>query len=260
MSQHYDVVGIANRGSGLKEVEEAEGIRTIRVDMMRNISPFKDIVSLYKLVKIFKKEKPFLVHSHTPKAGTLSMLAARLAGIDNRWHTIAGMPLLETTGTKRKILNAVERFTYANATKILPNSKGLYDIILNEGFATSDKLEVIGNGSSNGINTAHFDPQLISEEERSQLKTSLQYDENAIIFIFIGRLVKDKGINELVEAFVKLNKENSHCKLLFVGLYENGLDPLKSKTQKHIEQHKDITFVGRQSDVRPYLAIFRRSN
>ncbi len=255
MNQYYDIVGVANKGSGLKEVAENEGVRTIRIDMNRNISPFHDISALYRLYRLFKKEKPFLVHSHTPKAGTLSMLAAKLAGIKNRWHTIAGMPLLEVRGMKRRILNTVERFTYSNATRILPNSKGLYDIILQEQFTTANKLQIIGNGSSNGVNVTYFDPEIFTSENNQQLRQSLNYSKDDIVFIFIGRLVKDKGINELIEAYVKLHQQYSNCKLLLVGLYENKFDPLKAETQHHIDNHEGINFVGRKSDVRPYLAI-----
>ena len=107
-------------------------------------------------------EKPHIVHTHTPKAGTLGMLAARFAGVPHRLHTIAGLPLLETQGLKRKLLNTVEKLTYACSTLILPNSFAMQDIVLEEKFCKKEKLRVIGNGSSNGIDTDHYNKKKVT--------------------------------------------------------------------------------------------------
>ena len=112
MSKHYEIVGVASEKEYLDKVAIDEGIRTIHVKMTRTITPLKDLKALFKLYIIFKKEKPFVVHTHTPKAGTLGMMAAKLAGVPQRLHTIAGLPLLETKGLKRKLLNLVEKLTY----------------------------------------------------------------------------------------------------------------------------------------------------
>jgi len=215
-----------------------------------------DLIAVYELYKVFKKEKPFIVHSHTPKAGTLGMLAAFLAKVPHRLHTIAGLPLVEATGFKRRLLNTVERITYSCATQIYPNSFGLKDIILKEGFTTENKLKVIANGSSNGIDTSIFDPKNFSDsEENLALRASLNIDENDFVFIFIGRLVTDKGINELITAFEKLQKKQTRIKLLLVGTFEQKLDPLKKKTFNAIKNNSSIIFTGWIDDVRPYLAI-----
>lgn len=255
MNQHYEIIGVATSGIGIDQVREREGIQTIAIDMTRHISPIQDLIATYKLYKLIKKEEPFAVHTHTPKAGTLGMLASRLAGVKHRLHTIAGMPLLVEKGIKRKILNVVEKFTYKNATVVLPNSNGLYNIIIEKKLAKPEKLKVIGNGSSNGINTTHFNSINISDEDKRNLRGSLNYSDDDIIFIFIGRLVKDKGTNELIQAFCELNGANNKCKLLLVGLYEQHMDPLNKNTSDLIESNDAINFVGRQADVRPYLAI-----
>lgn len=255
MNEHYQIVGVASKGGGIQEVRDHEGVRTIAVNMTRTISPFNDLISVVKLYKLIKKEKPFIVHTHTPKAGTLGILAARIAGVKHRLHTVAGMPLLETNGIKRFVLNTVERFTYYNATLILPNSYGLYDIILQQNFTSEDKLKIIGRGSSNGIDTNYFDPNNIQRDEKERLRHDLSFNEDDIVFIFIGRLVKDKGTTELISAFCELHNTRKNCKLLLVGLYESHIDPLNEETNKMIENHEAITFVGRKSDVRPYLAV-----
>jgi glycosyltransferase involved in cell wall biosynthesis len=255
MSQYYEVVGITSPGEEIKDVVNDEGIRVIEVEMTRTISPIKDLVSLWKIYKLIKKEKPFIVHSHTPKAGTLGMMAAKLAGVPNRLHTIAGLPLLVATGAKRKLLDFVEKITYACATKIYPNSLGLKNIIIQNGYTKPSKLKVIANGSSNGIDVNHFSIENISEETKATLREELNIIEDDIVFVFVGRLVTDKGINELISAFKKLSADYQNIKLLLVGTFESELDPLHDSTLNEIESNNNIINVGWQTDVRPYFAI-----
>ena len=184
------------------------------------------------------------------------MLAAKLAGVPHRLHTVAGLPLMEATGTKRTILNFVEKLTYSCATKVYPNSKGLYDFILKEHFTTTEKLKVIGNGSSNGIDTEYFSATQISEDQKQELRHELGINESDFVFVFVGRLVKDKGINELVKAFKNIKQSYSKSiKLLLVGPLESNLDPLLPETLQEIEENPDMITVGFQQDVRPYFAI-----
>ncbi len=255
MNQHFNVIGVASDGYALTETVQNEGIETHAIEMTRTITPLKDLKATYKLYKFFKKEKPFIVHTHTPKAGTVGMLAARLAGVPHRLHTIAGLPLLEAKGFKRKVLDLVEKITYNNATKVYPNSLGLYDIAIQNKYAKASKLKVIGNGSSNGIDTNHFDTNLVTDEAKNELRKELGFTKDDFVFVFIGRIVKDKGVNELVNVFSKLNKIKDNCKLLLVGPYENSLDPILKQTQTLIEENEQIISVGWQKDVRPYVAI-----
>lgn len=254
MSDYFDITAVSSAdGDYLHKVAEREGVSFYPIEMTRAITPAADLKALFSMVKFLRHEKPLIVHSHTPKAGTIGMLAARIAGVPIRLHTVAGMPLMEITGTKRKLLNAVEKVTYAAATKVLPNSFGLKDIILDNKFTTADKLHVIGQGSSNGINTGYFDPVLFSEAERAKLRNELEIKPDDFVFIFVGRLVKDKGIEELVEAFINLDKPES--KLLLVGSLESELDPLSERTLDEIQQNPNIIMAGWQSDVRPYFAV-----
>lgn len=255
MSDYYKVIGVSSSGEEIKTVEEQEGIETHVVEMTRNISPIQDLKSAYQLYKYLKKEKPFIVHTHTPKAGTLGMLAARFARIPNRLHTIAGLPLLEATGAKRKLLNLVEKVTYANATLILPNSFGLMEIIKDHKFTNDKKLKIIGKGSSNGIDTEYFKKSNISQKQQKTLKQELNISDDDFVFIFVGRLVADKGINELISAFSTISKTNTKIKFLLVGPFETELDPLSAETLAELEINKNIISAGWQYDVRPYFAI-----
>ncbi len=251
----FDVIGISSRGEALENVARQEQVRTIAVEMTRTMSPVKDIQSVWNLYRIFKREKPLIVHTHTPKAGTVGMLAAWLAGVPHRLHTVAGLPLLVARGKKRKLLDLVEKLTYGWATMVYPNSYGLYDIIVQNKYTTKKKLKVIGKGSSNGIDTSHFDPSLISEEQKQQLRESLGIQPGDFVYVFVGRMVKDKGINELVAAFSRIHKEHPATKLVLVGNFERHLDPLFPETEKEIETNHGIVAAGFQKDVRPYFAM-----
>ena len=258
-SNGFDVKGVSSEGEELKEVRENEGIVMEAINMSRKITPFQDLKSLWKMWNFLRKEKPQIVHTHTPKAGIIGMLAARLAGVPHRLHTVAGLPLMEATGTKRKILNIVEKLTYSSATRVYPNSKGLYDFILQNNFTQSNKLKIIANGSSNGINTIFFSLAQVSEIERVTLREKLNIQPDDFVFVFVGRIVSDKGINELIKAFSELqtaeNNELTGIKLLLVGGLESDLDPLNPKTLAEINQNKDIISAGFQQDVRPFFAI-----
>ena len=257
-SNGFDVKGVSSEGEELREVHENEGIAVEAITMSRKITPFQDLKSLWQMWNFLRKEKPQIVHTHTPKAGIIGMLAARLAGVPHRLHTVAGLPLMEATGTKRKILNFVEKLTYSSATRVYPNSKGLYDFILQNNFTQSNKLKIIANGSSNGIDTTFFSPDQVTELERVTLREKLNIQPDDFVFVFVGRIVSDKGINELIKAFSELQTvENKPAgiKLLLVGGLENDLDPLNPETLAEINQNKDIISVGFQQDVRPFFAI-----
>ena len=258
-SNGFDVKGVSSEGEELREVHENEGIAVEAITMSRKITPFQDLKSLWEMWNFLRKEKPQIVHTHTPKAGIIGMLAARLAGVPHRLHTVAGLPLMEAIGTKRKILNFVEKLTYSSATRVYPNSKGLYDFILQNNFTQSNKLKIIANGSSNGIDTTFFSPDQVTETERVTLREKLNIQPDDFVFVFVGRIVSDKGINELIKAFSQLqaveNNEPAGIKLLLVGGLENDLDPLNPETLAEINQNKDIISVGFQQDVRSFFAI-----
>jgi glycosyltransferase involved in cell wall biosynthesis len=255
VSEYYNVLAVSSAEKELEEVRIEEGVRVAPINMTRSITPLKDLHALWRLYKLFKKERPLIVHTHTPKAGLLGMMAGKIAGVPIRMHTVAGLPLMESKGVKRILLEFIERITYLCAHKVYPNSKNLEQFILKNRFCNNAKLSVIGNGSSNGINTDYFQltPDVVSAA--NAIRKDLDIKDADFVFVFIGRLVKDKGIQELVEAFLKINRENNQVKLLLVGPFEQALDPLPESTLQAINQNKSIKHVGFKQDVRPFLAL-----
>lgn len=255
MNSFYEVTAVSSAKENLQKIGESQEVNTFHLGMTRKITPIQDFIAIVKLFFYLKNKKPFIVHTHTPKAGLVGMIASKLANIPIRLHTVAGLPLMEATGSKRKLLDFVEKLTYMCATKVYPNSNGLYDFILENDFTKKDKLKVIANGSSNGINTSYFDPKLFSNKDITTLQNNLGINPEDFVFIFVGRIVADKGINELILAFERLSSEVDNVKLLLVGPLESDLDPLTPKTLRVIADDKKIISVGFQNDVRSFFAI-----
>ncbi|TQI70433.1 glycosyltransferase involved in cell wall biosynthesis [Gramella sp. Hel_I_59] len=255
MSQHYQVIAIAAEEKRLEKYGVDNNVETYTVELTRAITPIADLKAVFKLTSFLLKEKPLIIHSHTPKAGIISMLAGLLAGVPIRLHTVAGLPLLEVSGTKRRILDSVEKLTYKLAHKVFPNSFELKNIILDLEYANESKLKVLGNGSSNGIDTTYFDPQRFTEDFKSDLRAALSIPQEDIVFVFVGRLVKEKGIEELVRAFNGLRFSTPKCSLLLIGPFEQDLDPISDEIIQEIENNPKIVTTGYELDVRPYFAI-----
>ncbi|MEZ4874795.1 MAG: glycosyltransferase family 4 protein [Flavobacteriaceae bacterium] len=255
MKDYFELTAVSSEKTRLEAFAKNEGVASFYLPLTRKITPFKDLLAVYKLYLFLRKTKPSIVHSHTPKAGVVGMMAAWMARVPHRLHTVAGLPLMEASGLKRKLLVVIEIVTYRFATKVYPNSKGLKDFILSENLIGRSKISIIGKGSSNGIDTHYFSKALFNEHTKDQLRKSLSFSKEDFVFVFVGRLVKDKGIVELVNAFSALSIEMEKAQLLLVGPLETELDPLPSETLATIEQHPNIRSLGYQQDVRPYFAI-----
>lgn len=255
MNQFYDVIAVSSEYEYLKNCAEKEKVDFFHIEMTRKITILKDLKSLIKFCVFLTKNVPEIVHSHTPKAGIIGMLGAKIAGIPIRIHTVGGLPVMEANGFKKKVLLFIEKLTYKCSTFVYVNSKGLEDYILSNKLTSQNKIRVLGNGSTNGINTEYFSEKNIDLNLKNSLREELNISIEDFVYIFVGRLVADKGINELLIAFKNLSNKNKHIKLLLVGPLESDLDPLNARSLDEIANNKNIKFVGFQKDVRPYFAI-----
>ena len=234
----YEVVALSSPDADLQQVGEREGVRTIGVPMERRISPLKDLVSLVRLIWVLRKEKPDMVHSMTPKAGLLCMMAAKMAGVPVRVHTFTGLVWPTSTGLIRQILIWTDKLTCACATHVIPEGEGVKQDL--QRCITRKPLKVLGYGNVKGIDLQYWK------------RTAPAEPHETVTFIFVGRLVREKGINELVAAFVQLTKRYPQTRLLLVGPYEEKIDPLMPETMRLIDECEAIEAVGSQTDVRPF--------
>lgn len=314
----FEVGILSSSGSSWNSLDiYGDSISRHIIEMERHIAPWKDLKALVKIVRLFRKEKPDLVHSMTPKAGLLCMIAGKLTGVPIRIHTFTGLVFPTSLGLKRKILMVTDWLTCACASHIIPEGEGVKRDLLNNGI-TRKPISVLGKGSCVGIDldkfkrtpdienqaqrirnhikqNSHFiqccdiscqntkisEPQrekiplfdnlvlknLTRDQRRPRDSSSIYRSQNStppppvvkdgegvFIFIAVGRLVGDKGINELVAAFSKLNKEIPNTRLVLVGREEPDLDPLSQETIIEIESNLSIVAIGQQEDVRPWLA------
>jgi glycosyltransferase involved in cell wall biosynthesis len=254
LNKFYEVIAVSGQDKFLENVKKREKVNTESVAMYRSISPIKDFISLVKLFLLFKKQKPLIVHSITPKAGLLSMIASYFAGVPIRIHTFTGLTFPTRTGVLKKVLILMDKILCFFATAIYPEGEGVKQDLIKYKI-TNKSLNVIANGNVNGIDLDYYNENNFSNDQKKSLKNNLKISSFDFVFIFVGRLVSDKGINELIVAFERLQNEKSNIKLLLVGDFESALDPLLPKSIKSIESNKDIVAVGFQKDVRPFFAI-----
>jgi glycosyltransferase involved in cell wall biosynthesis len=256
MKEHgFEVIMVSADGEGREDVIIQEGCEHRIIPMTRKITPFADIKSLWKLYKLFKKERPDIVHSHTPKAGLLSMIAAKFAGVKIRVHTIAGLRFMTSTGATRKLLIQMEKLTARFATHVWPNSFSLLKYIKDNKLVPSNKLEVIGGGSSNGIRLSRFSSAALNTDHLKEVKELVRYDEKNTYLLCVGRIVKDKGIEELTRSFLKLYEQNKQLRLILVGSFEDELDPLSADIKKLIKDHPAIILTGWREDVEYFMPL-----
>lgn len=253
LSIDNEIVAVSSPGKLLNELAKDQTCRCIAVPMERSISPLKDIVSLYRLIKVFSKEKPDMVHSMTPKAGLLSMMAAWITRVPVRIHTFTGLVFPTSTGLKRRILMLTDWITCACATHIIPEGEGVKQDLINNGI-TKKELKVLGYGNVKGIDLTYYSHSQEITFKADVIRKALEIEKNHLAFLFIGRLVGDKGIHELIEAFENIQSKYTNVHLILVGPEEPQLDPLKEETRMKISKLPTVHKVGEIPDVRPWYA------
>lgn len=244
----FDVTLVSSPGSELKKIADTEKVKFKSIAMKREISLKDDILSFSKFLWLFSTQRPDVIHCNTPKASLLSLVAGYMTRTPNRIYYIHGLRYEGATGKKRKLLKNIEKLNCFCATDIVAVSHGIKQKV--EQQLTKKPVRVIHNGSANGLDINEFsnhnyNAKIIREE--------YGISENDFVFGFVGRLVKDKGIGELVGAFNQL--EQKDIKLILVGKYEPDLDPLSQETLQIIKSNPNIIEVGFQKDVKKFLSI-----
>lgn len=254
LNEYFNVIAVSGEDYHLLQVIEREKVNTVSISIKREISILHDLISLVKLYLLFKKEQPLIVHSITPKAGLLSMVAAYFAGVPIRIHTFTGLIFPSKTGVMKRLLITMDRILCKFATHIYPEGQGVKTDLLRFKITTKP-LKVLANGNINGIDLEYFNSENIPKKTLQELRISFGIEPNDFVFIFIGRLVTDKGINELIAAFSKLSKVKNNIKLLLVGPLEKEKNPISKETLFEIQHNSKIISTGYQDEVRDYFAL-----
>ena len=241
---------LSSPGEQLDLMGKKYNVKTHALEMYRRLSPLKDLKSLRQLIKVFRNEKPYMVHSMTPKAGLLCMMAARLTKVPVRVHTFTGLVWPTEHGWKRKLLMFTDKITCACATHVIPEGEGVKNDLLNN-HITKKPIRVLGFGNVMGVDMVRFSRRPEVEEKAKAIA-----DASAFTFVFVGRIVKDKGINELCSAFERLNKQHPNTRLFMVGNFEDDIDPISDQSRNIINNTPAIQAVGPQygDDLLAYYA------
>ena len=250
----WEVLMVSADGKEINEIVKKEGCPHEVIPFTRKITPLQDLACLWQLYNLIKREKPDIVHTHTPKAGLLGMLAAKLAGVKIRIHTVAGLPYMVAEKQKKSLLVKIEKLTYSWATHVWPNSRSLKRFIVDENLVGQEKLKVIGNGSSNGVDLEKFNRGVLKENHLVAATMRIMPGDNDFIILAVGRLVKDKGIEELVTAFLD-SKISERSKLVLLGSFEQELNPIDEEIVRKIKDHPRIVQIEWTDHVAHYLAL-----
>ncbi len=256
MSEHgFDVTMISSDGWELPGVIALEGCPHIEIALSRKLSPIADAFAIFKLYLIFKKIKPHIIHSENLKANLAGPIAGFFAGVPVRIQTMAGLVSPTKKGFKGWLIRQAEILSFKFATDVWPNSHSSLEYMLRTKMVSAKKTTVIGRGSTNGIDLERFNLNAIKNELLEPIKRSVDYNETDQILLFAGRMVKDKGVEELVAVFERLQHEFPHIKLVLLGPLEADLDPLKNKTVESIRDNDRIVHIKWTDEVEYYLSI-----
>ena len=250
----WDVHVVSSPGEHLDRVAKRDPVQAHALSMTRRISPLADFVALLRLLILLLRLRPQIVHAHTPKASLLGMTAAWLLRVPVRIYHLHGLRLATSTGWKLRLLSAVERLTCRMATQVLAVSPSLRDAAVELGICRASKIKVLGHGSINGVDAlGRFSPANIAPGSRDRIRRQNGIEPGATVVGFLGRLVPDKGLCELVEAFERCAEKYPAAHLLLVGPHEAKTALPASLTRK-VEDHPRISCVGETVDPPPYLA------
>ena len=251
LSNDFDLVAISSDRYALEQFGNEEGIKTYCIPMKRVISLWDDFGSLIRFLVFFRRTRTDIVHGNTPKASFLSMVAAKLTGVSTRIYMCHGLRYQGYSGPMRSLLKIMERISCYCSTTVLCVSNGVKKALIADRICKASKLKVVGNGSVNGIDIEKFCRKNVPMENHS----TMMKVKKEFIFCFVGRIVKDKGVNELVAAFKQLVGLYNDIKLVIVGSFEDSGNSVATITRSEIESNPNIRYLGKQKDVRPFMCM-----
>ncbi len=250
LSHYFDVQLATSEDAYFNDVI-SEGVPVHVVKMVRRISVLKDLISLWDMYRLLRRIRPDIVHSYTPKAGLVSILAAFLTRVPVRVHTFTGLLWPTASGFRKKLLMAMDRLLCFCATHVVPEGLGVQDDLI-YGAITHKHLQVIGYGNIAGVDVAHYcrDADGVGLSS-SILREELCIQASQFVYIYVGRICRDKGLAELMSAFAALP---DHCRLLIVGDFDTS-DPVSVATKHAFQNDRRVHLLGFQRDIRPALGL-----
>jgi glycosyltransferase involved in cell wall biosynthesis len=251
----FDVTVLCpEKRSGEWEVARPENVRVLEVPMEREIAPLQDLRSAWHLWGILRTLRPTVTNVGTPKAGLLGGFAAWLNRVPCRFYTLHGLRFETTTGLRRKLLMLAERLACRFAHRVVCVSHSVREKAIACGLVDHERALVFGAGSCNGVDISRFAPTPERIMRAAELRRQLRIPSHAPVALFVGRLTRDKGICELLQAFLQIENRIPELRLLLVGSFEDG-DPLPKEVRERLEAHQRVILAGPVNDPAPYYAM-----
>ncbi len=248
LSEVYEVLLCVNLQAYPLTPELNKYVRVIDVGLERKISPMKDLAALLHLMWILARERPAAVHSIMPKSGLLAMLAGFLTAIPRRYHTFTGQVWATKTGLPRRILKMFDNFIRVLSTQAFSDSPSQNRFLVSEGIARSDQISLLGRGSITGVDIERFRPD---REARASLRGELGLTDDTMVFLFVGRITRDKGVFDLLKAFGQLAPEHKNCALWMVGPDDDGI---AQASMDEDAQLADVNWLGPTDQPERFMA------
>ena len=255
LGQYYAMIGVSDdEGFHFQQISPREGIPMVAIPFRRVINVFQDLHCLISLIRLFIKYQPSIVHTETPKSGLIGMIAARICGVPIRIHSIVGIPLYQLeSGLKGRILGWMEEITVRCSTIVVPNSESLFKEIGEFSYIKGkNKLQFFGYGSTNGVDLQRFVP---NAELRRTMREQWGISEEQLVLGYVGRIARDKGSREMLDAFRALKDKYPSLVLLVVGLPETEYGELGPGFIEELRNTEGVVLAGRQPEVAPYFTM-----
>lgn len=254
-SRQLTVTAVTSPGKELEEFGESEGLKTHGVEMRRAIAPVHDIGAIYRLVRALNSIRPTIVHAHTPKGGLIGMIAAWLTRTPVRIYHIRGLPYMTAIGHRRTVLKWTERISCKLAHEVFCVSHSIRDVAITDGICPANKIKVFLGGSGNGVDAVgRYNSGRISCADRDALLAQLGISAEETVIGFVGRVVRDKGIEELVASWLLLRSRYPQVRLLLIGPLEPQ-DPISKDTLAKLMNDRRVRLLGDVADPSTYYAL-----
>jgi glycosyltransferase involved in cell wall biosynthesis len=249
------VVIISGDGPELARFPFSESLQHECIEIHRSINLGKDIIAVAKLFFTLRKHQFMIIHSITPKAGLLTAVAGFFARVPIRIHTFTGQPWVNKKGMIRLITRFCDRLIGLLNTKCYADSRSQMDFLIKEGIISQDKISVIGAGSLAGVDLKRFDSSRWSHDEKMRLRSDLRISHDSKVITFVGRIAKEKGIIELIQAFLSLVHNHYNTDLLLIGPLDQDRGGQDFVPAENLTQSSRIHYIGYVNDPERYLSI-----
>ncbi|MDA7646710.1 glycosyltransferase family 4 protein [Akkermansiaceae bacterium] len=246
-----EVTVVCSRTEEFEDIEKWSVKQVYEVPISREIAPLRDLISIWKLMVFVRKNKPDILHSSTPKGGLVCAFAGWLCRVPVRIHTFTGQRWATLSGVKKWILMTCEWLVGRLSTHLYADSPSQVQFLVQSKIAPKDKITCLGIGSFGGIDTKRFKPGFKDDK----LRDSLGFSPDDFVFVFVGRINSDKGINELAYAFSKLIRDIEEVKLLLVGPFEQDLNPIAAESYEFLKSNPKVKCAGLVDKPEKYLAL-----